>query len=113
MARFYSNENFPIEVVLALRNYGHDVLTASEAGNANISIPDEQVLAYANQTERAVLTVNRWDFVRLHKEGAKHLGIIACTQDADSLGQAQRIHSAVEKEGDLRSKLLRINRPQT
>jgi hypothetical protein len=67
MARFYSNENFPMEVVRELRSRGHDVLTATEAGNANVSIPDDQVLAYAIQTERALLTINRWDFVRLHK----------------------------------------------
>lgn len=113
MARLYSNENFPAEIVRALRRLGHDVLTSSEAGNANTSIPDEQVLAFATQTERAVLTINRWDFVRIHKDGAQHLGIIVCTQDADTLGQAQRIHNAIEKEGDLRGKLVRINRPQT
>jgi hypothetical protein len=78
MARLYSNENFPAEVVNALRAPGHDVLTAAEAGNANLSIPDEQVIAYAVEAERALLTLNRWDFVRLHQRVASHAGIIAC-----------------------------------
>lgn len=112
MARLYSNENFPKEVVIALRQKGHDVLTASEAGNANAAIPDEQVIAYAIQTERTLLTINRWDFVRLHKENTTHLGIVVCTQDTDTTGQAQRIHEAIERESDLRGKLIRINRPQ-
>ena len=62
MARFYSNENFPLPVVVALRRAGHDVLTSAEAGNANRRIPDDQVLAYATQELRAVLTLNRRDF---------------------------------------------------
>jgi hypothetical protein len=112
MARLYSNENFPAEVVNSLRAPGHDVLTAAEAGNANLSIPDGQVIAYAVEAERALLTLNRWDFVRLHQRVASHAGIIACTQDTDTGGQADRIHVAIEREGDLRGKLIRINRPQ-
>lgn len=47
MARFYSNENFPLPVVEQLRKLGHDVLTSYEAGNANRSVPDREVLAFA------------------------------------------------------------------
>jgi hypothetical protein len=35
MARFYSDENFPLPVVEELRKLGHDVLTIHEAGQAN------------------------------------------------------------------------------
>jgi hypothetical protein len=35
MARFYSNENFPLLAVVKLRELGHEVVTAWEAGNAN------------------------------------------------------------------------------
>ncbi len=34
MTHLYSDENFPRQVVEALRALGHDVLTALEAGNA-------------------------------------------------------------------------------
>ena len=47
MADFYTDENFPLPVVELLRSLGHDVLTAKAAGNANLGIPDEQVLAFA------------------------------------------------------------------
>jgi hypothetical protein len=110
MARFYSNENFPLPVVLELRRAGHDVLTSLEAGNANQRIPDDQVLAYAAQENRAVLTLNRRDFIKLHKQHPAHSGIIACTVDADYAGQASRIHSAVAKFGSLAGELVRINR---
>ncbi len=111
MARFYANENFPYAVVRELRSLGHDVLTVAEARNAGQRIPDDAVLAYATQVGRAVLTINRRDFVRLHRQGISHAGIIACTQDADAAGQAQRIDAAVTAAGALTNGLLRIVRP--
>src|ERR1035441_9111622 len=53
MARFYSNENFPLLTVVKLRELGHEVVTALEAGNANQRIADEAVLAYARSGGRA------------------------------------------------------------
>ncbi len=79
MARFYADEQFPLPVVELLRNLGHDVLTVQEAGNANQRIPDEQVLAFAVSQERAILTINRIDFIRLHRR--EHFGIVVCTID--------------------------------
>jgi hypothetical protein len=47
MGRLYADEQFPYEVVEHLRNFGHDVLTVQEAGNANLKIPDDRVLEFA------------------------------------------------------------------
>jgi Domain of unknown function (DUF5615) len=58
-ARFYSNENIPLQVVLRLRELGHDVLTSFEAGNANIAMPDEEVLAFASAEGRMLISHNR------------------------------------------------------
>lgn len=91
MARFYANENFPLPVVLELRKLGHDVLTSLEAGKANRSIPDEEVLEFGRSENRALLTLNRKHFVRLHESGAAHAGIVTCTFDPDVPGQARRI----------------------
>jgi hypothetical protein len=66
MARFYSNENFPKQVVDELASrYGHDVLTTVVAGNANRAVPDEHVLKFAVAQNRVLLTLNRRHFVRL------------------------------------------------
>ena len=46
MARFYSNENFPIQTVREVRRMGHDVPTSHEVGNAYRSVPDEEVLRF-------------------------------------------------------------------
>jgi hypothetical protein len=110
MARFYANENFPLPVVLALRDLGHDILTTAEAGNANREIPDDEVLRYASETERAVLTLNRRDFIVMHRAIPDHAGIVVCTFDADFAAQAQRVHLAVSAQENLAACLLRVNR---
>lgn len=72
MARFYSNENFAIDFVLILRSLGHEVLTSYEAGQANQRIPDNEVLVFATEERRIVITFNRDDFVSLHRSGMTH-----------------------------------------
>jgi hypothetical protein len=112
MARPYGNENFPLPVILARRARGHDVLTIQDTGNAGDAVPDAEVLHFATAEQRAVLTLNRKDFIRLHQQSPVHAGIIVCTFDPDSLTQAERIHHAIAADGDLTGKLLRVNRPQ-
>jgi len=112
VALLYADENIPLQVVQALRALGHDVLTALDAGNANQSIPDEQVLAFATLRQRAMLTLNRREFIRLHTRQSDHAGIIVCTQDADASGQAARIHAAIADLESLQGRLIRVNRPQ-
>ncbi|WP_308189070.1 DUF5615 family PIN-like protein [Nostoc mirabile] len=42
MALLYADEGFPKMVTGLLRQFGHDVLTVQEAGQANQQIPDDQ-----------------------------------------------------------------------
>ena len=111
MARLYANENFPFQVVKALRDLGHDVLTSLDAGKANQSIPDDDVLAFAIQKKRALITINRRDFIPFHEKGVQHAGIIVCTQDGDVAGQATRIHGLIQGVENLAGQLIRVNRP--
>jgi hypothetical protein len=111
VARLYANENFPLPVVEALRRLGHDVVTMREAGRAEQAITDTEVLAEASSDRRAVLTLNRKHFVRLHHEQQQHEGIVACTFDADFERQAQQVHHALEAQPALTGQLLRVNRP--
>jgi hypothetical protein len=108
---FYADENFPLAVVVELRRLGHDVLTVFDDGRANKAISDERVLARAAKLKRVLITINRRDFLRLHNSGQEHAGMALCTFDADFIGQARRIHEACERESDLESKVLRVNRP--
>ena len=107
----YADENFPLRTVEELRRLGHDVLTALEDGRANQSIPDEDLLARATEIGRALLTINRLDFKRLHRQMPDHAGIIICTEDPDRIGQAQRVAASIAEAGELRGRLLRVYRP--
>ncbi len=113
MARLYSNENFPLPVVEELRRLGHDVLTIQEAGQANQEFPDEAVLSFAAENNRAVLTINRMHFISLHKSNATHQGIIVCSIDLDFARQARRIDEAIQSHNTLAGILMRVNRPST
>jgi predicted nuclease of predicted toxin-antitoxin system len=109
--RFYADENFPAAVVIELRRLGHDVLTVFEDGRANKNFPDEKVLTRAIKLDRIVLTINRVDFIRLHRKRKEHSGIVACTQDFDFIGQAQRIVDACSIDTNLDCKLIRVYKP--
>ena len=111
MARFYSNENFPLLTAVNLRELGHEVMTAFEAGNPIRRVADEAVLAYAMSGNRAVLTINRKHFIALHHRTPTHCGIVVCSLDSDFAGQANRIHAAVSIHADLTGMLIRVNRP--
>ena len=111
MADLYANENFPLPIVAELRKMGHDVLTTVEAGKANQAIPDEEVLEFARLQNRAVLTLNRKHFVRLHESHGAHAGIIVCTVDLDFSAQAARINNLLRAAGNISGKLIRVNLP--
>ncbi len=112
MARLYSNENFPLPVVEELRQLGHDILTIQETGKAEQAMTDEEVLEFANEKQRILLTLNRRHFIRLHNKRQPHAGILACTFDPDFSAFAARIDKAFREETNFTKKVVRINRPQ-
>lgn len=112
MARLYADENFSHRIVDELRQLGHDVLTARDAGQANRRIPDPAVLAYAVALRRAVLTFNRLPFKRLHVHHRPRCGIISVTCDDDEpVGTAHRIHAAITPLTSLNDELILVYRP--
>lgn len=111
MADCYANENFPLPVVEALRELGHNLLTTYESGKAGQAVSDEDVLAFATGVSRIVLTLNRRHFIRLHQVIPSHSGIIVCTYDPDFGALAGRIHAELEAYLDWTGRLVRINRP--
>lgn len=112
MARLYANENFPLPVVEGLRRLGHNVLTTRETGKAGQRIPDKDVLEFATTNGRAVVTLNRRDFIRLHEQGIEHTGIVVCTDTRNFDAQARRIHAAIESVTEWNDLLIRVNQPQ-
>ena len=110
MALLYADENFPLRVVQELRRLGHDVLTAFEDGRANRAVSDADLLMRATELRRAVLTLDRLDFKRLHSNRVDHAGIIICTEDPDRIRQAARIDASLRHGESLDGQLIRVNR---
>ncbi|MEH2435053.1 MAG: DUF5615 family PIN-like protein [Nostoc sp.] len=84
-----------------------------EAENADQGIPDEEVVAFAISQERSILTINRVDFISLHRCNSNHFGIIVCTNNRNWEQFAARIHETVTAEEPLQGKLIRVVRPVT
>jgi len=110
VARLFADENFPFPVVEALRRIGHDVVTIADAGKAGQSLADQTILELAAADHRAVVTLNRRHFVRLHGAVPNHAGIIVCSLDLDFERQAARIAQAIATHGSLVGRLIRVNR---
>jgi hypothetical protein len=113
MARLYADEDFSYKVVKALRRSGHDVVTAQEEGQGNRSAPDDALLTAAAAQGRAVLTFNRRHFIRLHRSGQVHAGIVVCTRDQDTAALAARIDEALAHCATQADQLIRIIRPHS
>lgn len=111
MAQLFADEDVDLPIVHELRRLGHDVLTVHEAGQANRCTPDDAVLDIAVSEGRAVVTLNRRHFIRLHGRRPRHSGIIVCTWDPDRIGLAQRIDCAIHGQSDLSNQLIRVDRP--
>jgi len=89
----YGDENAMERLLFRLlRRDGVDCLTSNDAGNSGLS--DEQQLAFAAAEGRVVLTHDRVDFQRLHKQwsdrGKSHAGIIII---ADQRVPAVTVHA--------------------
>ena len=111
MARMYADETFPARVLKLLRDLSHDVLTAKEAGKAGMGMSDEEILAFANSNNRAVLTLDRANFIQLHDAQPMHSGIICCRVDMDRERMASRINEAILWVPMLNGELVRVYYP--
>lgn len=75
--KFYMDEHVPSAIVTGLRLRGVDVLKTQEAHMRSAS--DEEHLAFATNCGRVIFTQDD-DFLRLHKKGIKHSGIVYAHQ---------------------------------
>lgn len=77
--RLLLDEHFSPEIARQLRSRGHDVIAARERADLR-GLADRQLLGFATDASRAIVTENVADFVELHREstlrGVPHAGII-------------------------------------
>jgi uncharacterized protein DUF5615 len=80
--RLFLDEDVHAALAAALRKRGHDAVLALETKRLGLS--DESQLNFATQENRALVTFNVGDFVRLHNrwidERREHAGIIVSKQ---------------------------------
>jgi predicted nuclease of predicted toxin-antitoxin system len=111
VALLFADENVSLRVVRVLRDLGHDVLTTHEAGLSGVGTADLEILQAAISAGRAVLTQDRYDFMRLHARLVNHAGIVVCTYDPDAERLATRINDAIAAHTSLAGLLIRVTRP--
>jgi Domain of unknown function (DUF5615) len=63
------------------------------------------------ENDRAVITLNRKDFFKLHRLDREHGGIITCTDDRDRERLANNIHNAVQGLESLSGLEIRVCKP--
>lgn len=112
MKLLLKDEDFPLGAFLKLKELGHDVLTLNDLELNDQKFPDAAVLDEATSLNRAVVTHNRRDFIKLHRGRTKpHSGIIVCTRFADDGDLADAVHATINNV-DVFDQLIRIIRPQ-
>jgi predicted nuclease of predicted toxin-antitoxin system len=87
--KFYCDEHIHPAVSTALKNRGADILTAQDV--RMLGIADEAHLQFADSQGRAIITQDT-DFLRLHKSGLPHSGILFAHQ---SKTLSEIIHSLI------------------
>jgi len=82
--KLHLNEHLSPRLAEQLQKYGFDVTSTLESNM--IGVDDDEQLAYASSTQRAIVTFNHKDFVILHKRyvltNKEHWGIIFSTEES-------------------------------
>lgn len=70
---FYADENIPLDLTRELRRRNVRVVTTQDVHRA--STPDEDQLTYATEHGYVLITYDN-DFLRLHRQGYLHTGVV-------------------------------------
>lgn len=81
--RYQFDEHVAHAIARALVQQGIDVATAD--GSAAVGLPDDQLLTRCGVEGRVVVTQDR-DFLRLHRQGLPHAGIVFWEHGSRSIG---------------------------
>jgi hypothetical protein len=97
--RYHLDEHIATAVAVGLRSRGIDVTTTLDAQLTAAS--DLEQLAYAHGAGRVLVTHDA-DFLRLHREGVEHGGVVYSEQRKTSIGDLIRglvlIHAVLAPE---------------
>ena len=85
--RYFTDEHVAKAVAIGLRKRGIDAITIAEADL--LGAEDQELLAYAHQEHRVMVTQDR-DFLRIASKESNHPGIVYAPQDR-SIGEMVRM----------------------
>lgn len=71
--KFLADEHIELSIVSGLKLLGIDAISINEAGKRQSD--DEEILGFAKERDRVIITRDS-DFVKLHRKGAEHAGIV-------------------------------------
>ena len=71
--KFLADEHIESSIVTGLNLLGIDTISINEAGKRESN--DEEILSWAKDNDRVIITRDS-DFVKLHKKGVEHVGIV-------------------------------------
>jgi len=99
--RLYTDEMINPVLASALRRQGYDAESCHEAGRSRQGLSDEQQLAYAAQTGRAILTYDIGDYYGLEHDwkaaGRTHAGIILSPEIGELGELIRRVRSHLDR----------------
>ena len=96
--KFLADEHIELSIVNGLKLLGIDAVSVNEAGKRESD--DQEILSFAKENDRVIITRDS-DFVKLHKKGAEHAGIVFIPKFLDIgkvIGEIEKISMLFESE---------------
>src|SRR3989338_9863181 len=96
--KFLADEHIELSIVTGLNLIGIDVVSVNEAGKRESD--DEEILRFAKEKERVIVTRDS-DFVKLHKKGVEHAGIVFISKFlaiGRTIGEIEKVSMLFESE---------------
>ena len=96
--KFLADEHIELSIVTGLKFLGIDAISVNEADKRESD--DEEILSFAKDNDRVIITRDS-DFIKLHKRGAEHAGIVFISKFlaiGKIIGEIEKISMLFEPE---------------
>ena len=96
--KFLADEHIESSIVTGLKLLGIDAISVNEAGKRESD--DEEILRFAKENDRVIITRDS-NFVKLHRKGAAHAGIVFISKFlaiGKTIGEIEKVSVLFESE---------------
>ena len=108
MRLLFADEHVPVAIISELVERGASVLTLTELGLKDLGIEDREVLEIATSYQSTVITFNRKDYLKLHRQGISHGGIILCKYNTPFPMLIDKVYRLLDTEEYFDNQVFRI-----